>query len=201
MSYAVKENFRRKRCDEVLRFLLGGEYGNTADLARENFKTNPALQDMYGSADEFVQHLEFPDKLACSLDLATATGKSYIIYGIAQILLCEGAVDQVLVLCPSNTIERGLTSKFKLLSGNAHLKSTLPSDAVIKNPSIVNSSQTIKTGDVCVENIHATYERTGSSIQYSLEGRGERTLVLNDEAHHIFSPTDNQLKEVGAVLS
>jgi hypothetical protein len=30
-----------------------------------------------------------PDKLSCSLDLATGTGKSYVIYGIARILLKE----------------------------------------------------------------------------------------------------------------
>ena len=190
-----EREYQKEAIREVVRFLLSGQYKNTSELAMENFTANKALQDLYGTADAFVQQLEFPDRLACSIDLATATGKSYVIYGIAQILLCEGAIDQVLVLCPSNTIERGLTSKFKLMSGNEHLKATLPSDAVLKNPSIANSSQTIRTGDVCVENIHATYERTGSSIQYSLEGRGERTLVLNDEAHHIFSPTDKQLKK------
>jgi len=49
-----------------------------------------------------------PEKLACSIDMATATGKSYMIYGLAMILLAEGIVDRVLVLCPSTTIEAGL---------------------------------------------------------------------------------------------
>src|SRR5437899_3775813 len=52
--------------------------------------------------------------LACSVDLATGTGKSYVIFGLARILLNEGAVDRVLVLCPSTTIESGLLDKFRV---------------------------------------------------------------------------------------
>ena len=58
------------------------------------------------------RHLQLPDQLAASLDLATGTGKSYVLYGVAAILLAEGAVDRVLVLCPSTTIEAGLLEKF-----------------------------------------------------------------------------------------
>jgi type III restriction enzyme len=54
------------------------------------------------------KQLQLPDQLACSVDQATGTGKSYVLYGLAMILLAEGAVDRVLVLCPSNTIEDGL---------------------------------------------------------------------------------------------
>lgn len=46
-----------------------------------------------------------------------------------------------------------------------------------------------------MENIHAVYENTGSSIRDSFRGHGGRTLVLNDEAHHLFSPPDRALKE------
>lgn len=42
------------------------------------------------------------------------------------------------------------------------------------------------TGDLCIENIHAVYEATGSSIQDSFRLGGEDTLVLNDESHHIY---------------
>jgi len=38
------------------------------------------------------------------------------------------------------------------------------------------------------------YERTGSSIENSFKGKGGRTLVLNDEAHHIFSKADSATK-------
>lgn len=47
-------------------------------------------------------------------------------------------------------------------------------------------------GDICIENIHAVYENTGSSIKDSFIGTGERVLVLNDEAHHIFNKITNR---------
>ena len=70
--------------------------------------------------------MQLPDKLSCTIDLATATGKSYVLYGIARIMPAEGAIDQVLVLCPSNTIETGLTEKFRSLSADKTLKDLLP---------------------------------------------------------------------------
>jgi len=182
--------YQKEAVRETVRFLLGGEYKNTEELARENFDQNPEMQEYYGSFDKLRDRLEFKDKLACTIDLATATGKSWVIYGIAQILLCEGAVDQVLVLCPSVTIKEGLTSKFKKFAIDKNLKSTLPANSVYKNPRIINASKTIEKGDICIENIHAVYEKTGSSIKKSLAGKGERTLILNDEAHHIMNPKE-----------
>jgi type III restriction enzyme len=104
-------------------------------------------------------------------------------------------VDQVLVLCPSNTIEAGLTEKFRNLSADRTLKDLLPADSKIANPRIINASNTIQKGDICIENIHATYINTKSAIEDSLAGKGERTLVLNDEAHHLMSPSDTALKK------
>lgn len=179
-------DYNKAAVREAACFLLGGAYANTEALARENFFANPALQEFYGSADALVAKLPFPERLACSLDMATGTGKSFVMYALAQILLCEGAVDQVLVLCPSTTIERGLTQKFKALASDSNFRASLPKRSGINNPRIVNSSVTVQSGDIC-ENIHATYERTGSSINYSLKGHGARTLVLSDEAHHIFN--------------
>jgi len=173
---------------ETLRYVLGGQYNSLKDLAKENYQQNPVLQDLYPSLEDFYKQLQLPDKLSCTLDLATATGKSYVIYGIARIMLAEGTVDQVLVLCPSNTIEAGLTEKFRNLSVDRTLKELLPDTAVISNPRIINASQTIQRGDICIENIHATYERTKSSIEDSLVGKGERTLVINDEVHHMANP-------------
>jgi len=103
-------------------------------------------------------------------------------------MLAEGAVDQVLVLCPSNTIETGLTEKFRSLSADGTLKELLPDSAKILNPGIINATQTIRKSNICIENIHATYERTKSAIEDSLVGKGERTLVLNDEVHHMANP-------------
>jgi len=172
----------------TLRYLLGGQYNNLKELTEENYHQNPVLQERYGTLSDFYKHLQLPDKLSCTMDLATATGKSYVLYGIARIMLAEGVVDQVLVLCPSNTIETGLTEKFRSLSADGTLKDLLPDSAKILNPRIINATQTIKKGDICIENIHATYERTKSAIEDSLVGKGERTLVLNDEVHHMANP-------------
>ncbi|MEW6110086.1 MAG: DEAD/DEAH box helicase family protein [Nitrospirota bacterium] len=194
---ALCENreYQKEAIRETLRYFLGGEYKSLKDLAEENYYKNPKLQEKYSSLDDFIKHLQLPDKLSCSLEHATATGKSYVMYGIARIMLAEGAVDQVLVLCPSNTIETGLTEKFRNLSLDKTLKDLLPRDSKIINPHIINASNTIQKGDICVENIHATYMNTKSAIEDSLTGKGERTLVLNDEAHHLMSPSDAALKK------
>jgi len=187
--------YQKEAIRVTLRYFLGGEYKNLRELAEENYHSNPKLQEKYLSFEDFLSCLQLPDKLSCSLDHATATGKSYVMYGIARIMLAEGAVDQVLVLCPSNTIEAGLTEKFRTLSGDRTLKDLLPADSKIANPRIINASSTIQKGDICIENIHATYINTKSAIEDSLVGKGERTLVLNDEAHHLMSPSDKALKK------
>lgn len=76
--------------------------------------------------------LQMRNRLYASIDLATGTGKSYVIYGIAQIALGLGLVKRVLVLCPSLTIESGLTQKFQDLSGDAGIKGTIPQNAACK---------------------------------------------------------------------
>ena len=140
-------------------------------------------------------HLQLPDQLAASLDLATGTGKSYVMYGVAAILLAEGAVDRVLVLCPSTTIEAGLLGKFTDLAGNADLRDLLPADAQITAPRIINASQSITEGSICVENYHAILEHVGSSIRDSLLGRGARVAVLNDETHHVANESAAKVKK------
>jgi type III restriction enzyme len=187
--------YQKEAIRVALRYFLGGEYRSLKELAEENYHQNPKLQEKYSSFEDFLNHLQLPDKMSCSLDHATATGKSYVMYGIARIMLAEGAVDQVLVLCPSNTIEAGLTEKFRGLSADRTLKDLLPADSKIANPRIINASNTIQKGDICIENIHATYINTKSAIEDSLVGKGERTLVLNDEAHHLMSSSDTALKK------
>ncbi len=193
--------YQKEAIRESVRFLLGGRYKNIKDLAEENYHKNENLQEKYSSEKNFYKTLPLADKLNCSIDLATATGKSYVMYGIAQIMLCEGAIDRVLVLCPSLTIEDGLTEKFEDLSGNKILKEVLPKGSKSKNPGVVNGSQTINKGDICIENIHAVYEKNRSSIRDSFENKGDRTLVLSDEAHHIYSPINKDLKKWESFLN
>lgn len=190
-----EREYQKTAIRNTLFYLLGRNYRNVTELAEENYHNNETLQSFYGSFEYFKKHLQFPDKLSCSLDLATGTGKSYVIYGIARILLAEGAVDYVLVVCPSTTIEDGLMEKFKLLSGDDALRDLLPEDAVIRNPHIINATESITTGAICVENCHALYEHVKSSIRESLAGKGNRTLVINDETHHVFNQTGKSFKK------
>lgn len=187
--------YQKEAILESLRYILAGEYKNLKDLAKENWDNNPYLENRYGTWNNFENHLQFPDKLAASIDLATGTGKSYVIYGIAQILLAEGAVDRVLVLCPSTTIEAGLYDKFKLLAGSSELTEALPEDAKIRIPKIIQADETITPGCICVENRDAVYAHVKSSIKDSLWGKGAKVAVLNDEAHHVANDPKGKVKK------
>jgi len=182
--------FQKEAIRAVVRFLLGGEYKNTEELARENFDKSQPLQEYYTTFDNLSNKLEFPNRFACTVDLATATGKSWVIYGVAQILLCEGAVDQVLVLCPSLTIKRELFKKFESFVTDKNLRAALQAKEIRNkvNPRIIDASKTIKPGDICIDNVHKAYTHVSSSIEDSLKRKGARTLVLNDETHHLMNP-------------
>jgi len=179
----------------ALRYLLGRGYGSLRDLAKENFEGSEILRERYGSWENMERHLQLPDQLSASIDLATGTGKSYVLYGIAAVLLAEGTVDRVLVLCPSTTIETGLLAKFRELAGDADLRDLLPAEARITTPTVINATETITEGAICVENYHAILEHVGSSVRDSLRGRGERTAVLNDEAHHVANESASRAKK------
>ena len=169
----------------VLSYWLGGCYTDLRQLAKENFDANEDLRHRWNRWDSMLGHLQLPEQLACSLDLATGTGKSFVLYGIAAILLAEGVVDRVLVLCPSNTIEAGLLGKFRELATDAALRDLMPAGARIATPRVINASETIVDGSLCVENYHAILEHVNSSIRDSFKGKGARVAVLNDEAHHV----------------
>jgi type III restriction enzyme len=193
--------YQREAIIAAIIYLASGEYSSIEDLIDENWRENSELQTRYSSAQEYKERLQLPHKLSGVVDLATGTGKSFIIYGIAQIALGIGLVDKVLVLCPSLTIESGLKEKFQNLSGDGRLKLSLPNDSAWKNPRIVDATRTIKNGDIAVENIHAVYEHVGSSIGDSLKGSGERVLVLSDEVHHAYNASaDMDIKKWKAFL-
>lgn len=183
-----EREYQRQAIVTASNYLFSGAYRDQRALAEENYVSNPHLQDKYADFRRMAALLEFPNQIACSLDLATGTGKSYVMYGIARIAIATGVVDRALVLCPSNTIEAGLAEKFIHLSGDRDLGALIPKEAVIRNPHIIHATETVASGHICIENIHATYRRTKSAIDDSFKGKGARTLVLCDEAHHIYSP-------------
>lgn len=186
----------------TLRYFLGGRYANTEQLARESYDASQDLSRLYASADALVERLPFADKLACTLDLATGTGKSWVMYGVARVMLNEGAVDRVLVLAPSLTIEAGLLDKFNALTADGDLTDLLPMrTGGHPLPTIVNAGATVQEGDICVENIHAAYERTGSSLADSFTGVGDHALVISDEAHHVIAAAKAQNKKWHDFLS
>jgi type III restriction enzyme len=186
--------YQKEAIRTTLRYLLGGKYVHLRALARENFDANDELQQRYGSWTRMERSLQLPDQLSCSIDQATGTGKSYVLYGLAAILLAEGMVDRVLVLCPSNTIEAGLMGKFRELATRSDLRDLLPEGAKVTGPRIINASETIVDGSVCVENYHAILETVKSSIRDSLQGKGARVAVLNDEAHHVANASGTEAK-------
>lgn len=182
--------YQKEAIRRVLSYWLGGKYESLRQLAEENFESNEELQHRWGRWESMQSHLQLPDQLSCSIDLATGTGKSYVLYGVAAILLAEGAVDRVLVLCPSNTIEAGLLTKFRDLAASPELRDALPTAVRVSVPHIINADESITEGALCVENYHAVLEHVSSSIEDSLSGRGSRVAVLNDEAHHAANETD-----------
>ena len=189
--------FQRDAVRETLRFLVSNAYPDLESLARENWNDRETIRQRHeGGVDAYLALMPLRDRKAVSLDLATGTGKSFVLYALAAIALAEGLADRVLVLCPSITIEEGLLEKFTTLAGNGELASIMRElGAVVSIPCIRRGDETIRAGDICVENIHAVYENTGSSIRDSLRSCGVRSLVLNDEAHHLFNAPDKALKE------
>ncbi|MGO8837938.1 MAG: DEAD/DEAH box helicase [Limisphaerales bacterium] len=189
LACADRFAFQRDAVRTALRFLVSDKYPNLERLALENWNAHVAIQQRHeGGTTAYLAKMPLRDRKAVSLDLATGAGKSYVMYALAAIALAEGLVDRVLVLCPSLTIEDGLLEKFTALAGNNELAAIMKElGAVVTIPGIKRGNETVKAGDICIENIHAVYENTGSSIADSFRGQGERTLVLNDEAHHLFN--------------
>jgi type III restriction enzyme len=179
--------YQKQALRTTLRYLLAGRYGTLRDLAEENLQSSEDLKARYGTLESMARHLLFPDRHYGTIDLATGTGKSYVLYGLAAVMLAEGIAEQVLVLCPSNTIESGLIEKFRELAADSDLRDSMPDNAVVRIPHIIRADQTVAPGSLCIENYHAVLGHVRSSIRDSMKGKGEKTLVLNDEIHHVAS--------------
>ena len=188
--------FQKEAAHALLRVFASEKYPDLESLARDNWNRSQTIRDRYPNVDAFLARMPLKNRASLSVDLATGTGKSFLMYAIAAIALAEGMVDRVLVLCPSVTIEDELLKKFTRLAGNPELAEVMTElGAVVAIPGVRRGNETIQAGDICIENVHAVYEATGSSIRDSFRGSGARSLVLNDEAHHLFSPPDAALKK------
>ena len=81
-------------------YLASGKYTKLEELILENYRNNFIMQEKYETVDHYYSNLQIRNKLFANIDLATGTGKSYVMFGIAQILMGIGLVDRVLLLCP-----------------------------------------------------------------------------------------------------
>lgn len=192
------DNFEhvREAARAAFAYFLSNDFKNTEDAARYTYANSENLKIHLSSIDDYLNKFKIRDKKSFSIDLATGTGKSWVIYAVAVIMLSEGLVDKVLVLCPSLTIEEELKKKFELFSGDQILTKILQElGSPYPSPAIKNANVPILEGDICIENIHAAYQRTGSSVSDSFKGKGRRTLVISDEAHHIYSGADADVKK------
>lgn len=190
-----KRNYQKEAAEVALRFLNSGEYKNITALARENFEKNEVIRARWNNDFSTMQNdLDLSDKLSATLDLATGTGKSYVMFAIALVMLATKKVSRVLVLVPSVTIESELTQKFKDLLGNQQLLRTLGDNFV--PPQILNGDSTLVENSIAIENRNAIYkaQATRNSIVDSLKGNGEKTLILNDEVHHVYYSESNEWK-------
>lgn len=188
-----KRNYQKEAAETALRFLNSGEYKDIRALAKENFEKNQVIRARWNNDFNLMQDdLDLSDKLSATLDLATGTGKSYVMFAIALVMLATKKVSRVLVLVPSVTIENELTQKFKNLLGNLQLLKTLGDNFV--PPQILNGDSTLVENSIAVENRNAIYkaQATRNSIVDSLKGNGENTLILNDEVHHVYYSESNE---------
>jgi type III restriction enzyme len=190
-------NYQKEAIKTAVHYLVSDKYQCIEDLVKENYNQNIHLQERYREEKDYISKIQLPGKQSACIDLATGTGKSYVMYGIAQMALGLGLVDKVLVLGPpSLTIEKELTKKFASLSSNSNLKNAIPGSSKCSNPSIINADQTIKGYCICIENINAVYSKASSSILDSLGfGRGAHCLVLNDEVHHAYNKVEGNTNE------
>lgn len=189
--------FQEEAIFTALRFMCGGQYNSVTDLAKENYKENEKLHEKYPTEDIFLKKLYFNSNYTANIDLATGTGKSWVLYGIAAVMLSAGFVDRVLVLVPSVTIEQELTKKFKNFASNKLLNLSLNSIP----PKIINGNDSIVKGSICIENRDAVYKNSRSSITDCLRFKGDRTLVLNDEVHHIYYNEENEWKKFISLIN
>lgn len=187
----VGRPYQKEAIKNAVIYLASGKYSTLIQLAQENFDANEKLRDKYGNFSKMQNTLQMSNVLSATIDLATGTGKSYVIFGIANILMSIGFCERVLILCPSTTIEAGLTEKFTELLAREDLKNLIPDTCLTTDFNLTTANDTIRKGDICIENIHAVYANTGSSIKDSFTKTGGDTLILSDEVHHCYNAVGN----------
>lgn len=188
-GYDINTNkyyFQKEAIYRLLSYYLN--YKDLGELLDENLYSNSELKeyyrDLYGT--NYKSKLEDLDKKISTIDLPTGTGKSYVIFLIAIILLNEyKEIDRVQIIVPTKTIKKQLTQKFedffKRIKSMRNLR--IPEMISLHEDALVENS-------LAIDNIHKFYE-TDNAILAKEEsfgnGKGENVLIINDEAHHIYN--------------
>lgn len=171
---------------DVMTYLWSGGYEDVTELAKENFKKNPHLQEVFGSEELMLGHLPLPERLSGVVHMATGTGKSYVIFAVAYLSLVMGLTKRVLVLGPSSTIiEEGLRDKFQDFMAREDWNNKLPKEYQGKAIELLKNNDVIEDNSITIENINAIY--TVGGIRDTLFKGVEEVLVLGDEIHHAYS--------------
>lgn len=66
-------------------FFVSDQNPTTKDLADSTYRMSRPLQRRYATKGEYLNNLRIPDRKSVTVDLATGTGKSWVIFGVAQI--------------------------------------------------------------------------------------------------------------------
>jgi len=178
--------FQKEAITELLSYCL--EYSDLNELLGENLADNSDLKEYYGDlyGSDFKSKLGDLDKRIATIDLPTGTGKSYVMFLIAIILLNElPEISRIQVITPSKTIKKQLVKKFE------ELFDEIKSIQNLKLPNLVSLHESsLEENCLAIDNIHKFYETENAIISKEDSfgnGRGEDVLVINDEAHHIYN--------------
>jgi len=178
--------FQRQAIEELLSYFLG--YNDLNELLGEHLTNNSDLEeyykDTYGS--NYKNELDDLNKRIATIDLPTGTGKSYVIFLIAIILLNElPEIDRIQVIMPSKTIKKQLNIKFE------ELFDKIKSIQNLKLPNLMSLHEDVLDPNCLgVDNIHKFYETENAILSKEESfgnGKGKNVLVINDEAHHIYN--------------
>ncbi|MFH1822982.1 MAG: DEAD/DEAH box helicase family protein [Patescibacteria group bacterium] len=178
--------FQRQAIEELLSYYLG--YSDLNELLSENLADNSDLdeyyKDTYGS--NYKNKIDDLNKRIATIDLPTGTGKSYVMFLIAIILLNEiPTIKRIQIIVPSKTIKKQLNQKFE------ELFNKIKSIQNLQLPNLVSLHEDA-LGDNClaIDNIHKFYETENAVLSKEESfgnGKGNDVLVINDEAHHIYN--------------
>ncbi|MCL4546743.1 MAG: DEAD/DEAH box helicase family protein [Deltaproteobacteria bacterium] len=178
--------FQKQAIEELLSYFL--EYSNLNELLSENLFHNSELEEYYKNlyGSDFKNKLDDLDKRIATIDLPTGTGKSYVMFLIAIILLNElPKIDRIQIITPSKTIKKQLNIKFE------ELFDKIKSIQGLTLPNLTSLHEdALNYNCLAIDNIHKFYE-TDNAILSKEESfgsdKGKNVLVINDEAHHIYN--------------